>query len=259
MQTGRIRPDKFDMEPTNNVNFVPGQAVPRNPQGSSLRLFFAAIALAPGLPALIYLLVGPQPLALAAAAVVYISAATVAAAVVARAMPLEQVGPCNVVTLVRLLLTSALLAPLLVPGSVEVILAIAVCALLLDGVDGWLARRYDHSSEFGARFDMEVDAAFGLILALNAWTNGSGGAAVLLLGLPRYLFAIAGQRWPWLLRPLPERRGRKTVCVLQIAALIVLQVPSLPEAASTALLLTILGALAWSFGRDALWLRAAAA
>jgi multidrug efflux pump subunit AcrA (membrane-fusion protein) len=36
---------------------------------------------------------------------------------------------------------------------------------MLDGVDGWLARRHEIASRFGARFDMEVDAL--LILALS--------------------------------------------------------------------------------------------
>ena len=43
--------------------------------------------------------------------------------------------------------------------------------VLLDGVDGRLARKYGASSRFGARFDMEVDAVLICVLALLAWRN----------------------------------------------------------------------------------------
>jgi len=198
-----------------------------------------------------------HPVALILPALAFLGAATLAATVMARVLPLARVGPCNLVTLTRLLLTSALLAPLLAPGKYLAIIVVAVVALALDGIDGWLARRYGHESAFGARFDMEVDAAFGLVLALNAWHADTVGPAVLLLGLPRYLFSAAGRIWPWLMLGLPDRFGRKVVCVLQLVALIALQLPNLPESVVSALLIAALGALTWSFGRDVLWLREA--
>ena len=45
--------------------------------------------------------------------------------------------------------------------------ALAGFALALDGVDGHLARRFDQVSDFGARFDMEVDAALILVLCIG--------------------------------------------------------------------------------------------
>jgi phosphatidylglycerophosphate synthase len=38
--------------------------------------------------------------------------------------------------------------------------------LALDGLDGWLARRFGLASAYGARFDMEVDGFLILVLAL---------------------------------------------------------------------------------------------
>ena len=38
----------------------------------------------------------------------------------------------------------------------------AAAALILDGVDGWLARRSGMASDFGADFDLEVDTLFVL-------------------------------------------------------------------------------------------------
>lgn len=218
------------------------------------RFVAAALAGLVVLPPLALLLVGAAPAALALSVVGYLAAAATAAAYMRRHYPHADLGLCNLVTLGRLLLTSALLAPLIAPGTVWGIVAVASSALALDGVDGWLARREARESAFGARFDMEVDTALGVILALNAWAAGVAGPMVLLLGLPRYLFAAAAWPWPWLHRPLPDRYGRKVVCVAQIAALIALQLPALSGAPATAIVIATLVALGWSFGRDVMWL-----
>jgi hypothetical protein len=101
---------------------------------------------------------------------------------------------------------------------------------------------------------MEVDAALAVVLALNAWASGTAGAIILLLALPRYVFAIAGRVLPWMTRPLPPSFARKLVCVVQISALIALQIPTLPAVAATLIVLVTAGALIWSFGRDVIWL-----
>jgi hypothetical protein len=101
---------------------------------------------------------------------------------------------------------------------------------------------------------MEVDAALSLILALNAWASGAVGAGVVLLGLPRYAYMAAGLVLPWMARPLPERFGRKVICVLQMAVLVALQAPDLGAPLQAALVAGAAVALVWSFGRDVLWL-----
>ena len=223
-------------------------------QGPVARLLLAALAGAAMLPAVVYPLVGDAPAALTVALTAYLAAAALSAALMRRGYPHRDLGLCNLVTLARLVLASALLAPLVGPGAAGPIVAVALLALMLDGVDGWLARRQGRESAFGARFDMEVDAAFGLVLAVNALAAGHAGPGVLLLGLPRYLFAAAARRWSWLARPLPERLGRKIVCVLQITVLIALQVPTLASALAPALVSATLALLGWSFGRDVAWL-----
>lgn len=235
---------------------------PPHPQTSTLslrarpvaRLLTAALAGAAVLPALGYLLVGATPAALLFALGGYLVAAALAVALMRRAYPYQELGLCNLVTLARLVLTCALLAPLSARGAAWTIVAVATLALLLDGVDGWLARRQQRESAFGARFDMEVDALLGLILALNAWVAECAGPVVMLLGLPRYIFAAAAWHLPWIARPLPESFGRKLVCVVQIAALIALQIPALGSPLAAVTLAVALAALAWSFGRDLLWL-----
>ncbi|MEE4362109.1 MAG: CDP-alcohol phosphatidyltransferase family protein [Pseudomonadales bacterium] len=223
-------------------------------RGPVARLGVAALAGAPVVAALATVLVGTSPTAVGLAVGGYLVAAGLAVALMRRGYPHGALGLCNLVTLARLGLTAALLAPLLGVASGWAVLAAALVAFALDGVDGWLARREGRVSEFGARFDMEVDAALGLILALNAWAAGTVGPTVLLLGLPRYVFIAAARVLPWMARPLPERFGRKTVCVVQIAALIALQAPVVGGPVAAALVAVAATALAWSFGRDLWWL-----
>ena len=169
--------------------------------------------------------------------------------------PHASLGLCNIATLGRLVLVGILLIALL--GGVTpnwMTFALAVIALSLDGVDGWLARKQGLASDFGARFDVEVDAAFALLLAVSAAVAGAAEPSVVLLGLPYYLFVAASVAFPWLAQPLPDRFSRKAVCVLQIAALIVLQVPIIAPGQLGLLILAVTAGLIWSFGHDIVWL-----
>jgi phosphatidylglycerophosphate synthase len=146
-----------------------------------------------------------------------------------------------------------LLALLGSPPSVALawsIVALALIALVLDGVDGRVARRRGETSAFGARFDMETDALLILVLAALAWSLGKAGAWILLAGALRYLFIAAGVVLPWLRAELPPSRRRQTVCVVQIASLILCLVPFVPPPVSAAIGFTGLVALTGSFAAD---------
>jgi len=192
---------------------------------------------------------------LASALVLYGGGVAVSAFFLHRTFPHATLGLCNAVTLARLMAVAALSGPL-VAGVVApwAVFALAGLALMLDGVDGWLARREGRVSDFGARFDMEVDSALALVLALHAFAGGSAGAVVLVLGLPRYGFFVAGLVFPWLDGPLPARFSRKVVCVVQLAVLIALQLPFVGGALGGVMAFAVVLALVWSFGRDVLWL-----
>ncbi len=97
--------------------------------------------------------------------------------------------------------------------------ALALIALLLDGVDGAVARRTGTASDFGARFDMELDAALALVLAILVFAYDRAGLWVLLLGLPRYAFLAAAWWLPALRQPLPPSQRRRVICVVQVATL----------------------------------------
>ena len=70
------------------------------------------------------------------------------------------------------------------------LVGLAVPALLLDGVDGHVARRTGTATAAGARLDMEVDATFLVVLSLVA--ARTQGSWVLAIGAMRYLWLGAG-------------------------------------------------------------------
>jgi phosphatidylglycerophosphate synthase len=165
-------------------------------------------------------------------------------------------GPANAVTLTRATLVggvTALIAGSFVhPVPVPTLAGLAVVAVVLDAVDGWVARRTDTASDLGARFDSEIDAF--LILALSVYATRSVGPWVLAIGAARYAFAVAGWLWPWMRKQLPPRQWRKAVAAIQAIALIVVMADVLPGPVAEAGVVAALALLAESFGRDALWL-----
>lgn len=177
--------------------------------------------------------------------------------------PFPRWGPANAVTMVRAML-AALAASLLVAGAAPaaawVAVTVTILFSLLDGADGRLARRTGLSSAFGARFDMETDAFFMLVLSLLVWRHGKAGIWVMGIGLMRYGFVAAGWWLTWLSRPLrPTQRGR-AVAALQIMALGTALAPVVPVPWSATVSAVALATLAWSFALDVryLWERRAA-
>ncbi len=173
-------------------------------------------------------------------------------------LPLEHFGAANRVTLLRASI-AALAAGLI--GRSELtssqnwfIAGLAGLALVLDGIDGWLARREGTTSPFGARFDMEVDAFFILVLAGLVYQTGKAGGWVLLSGALRYGFIALGYALPWLNQPLPPHKRRQTVCVIQTVVLVVSLTPSLAPPWTTTLAALALGLLTLSFTVDVVWL-----
>jgi phosphatidylglycerophosphate synthase len=132
--------------------------------------------------------------------------------------------------------------------------AAALMLLTLDGVDGWTARRQNLASDFGARFDMEVDALFVLMLSGLVLAAGRAGAWVLAIGLMRYAAAAAGWLWPRLGAAVPPRWSRKAVCVAVILLLVAGLMPAVSPDGATILAAVGLALLTWSFAVDIAWL-----
>ena len=164
-------------------------------------------------------------------------------------------GPANRVTLARATLiggVTALAVPRLGERAPVVFVVLAAVALILDTVDGRVARRTGTSSELGARFDIEADAF--LVLVLSVFVAATLGHWVLAIGCMRYLFVAAAWVAPWLRAPLFPSLARKYVGVLQGIALLVVSAGVLPRGAAFALVALALVLLVWSFGRDTVWL-----
>ena len=167
----------------------------------------------------------------------------------------EGLGAANRVTLVRATLVggvTAMVADALVgPAHVAAIVGFAVIALVLDGVDGWVARRTGTVSALGARFDMEVDAF--LILVLSAYVAGTVGPWVLAIGVARYAAWGAGRMVRWLRKPVPARYWRKPVAAIQGIVLTAAVADPAPGVAINVAIVVAMVLLAESFGRDVVW------
>jgi phosphatidylglycerophosphate synthase len=165
-------------------------------------------------------------------------------------------GVANGVTLARAILVgcvTAMVAQALGEREpVTALIVIAAVALVLDVVDGQVARRTGTATALGARFDMEVDAF--LILVLSVFVAHSLGVWVLGIGVMRYAFVAAGRLAPWLRAPLPPTLAGKAVAAMQGVVLVVAAADVIPRLAASVATAVALAFLSWSFGRDIVWL-----
>jgi phosphatidylglycerophosphate synthase len=166
------------------------------------------------------------------------------------------IGPADRVTLTRATLVGGVTALTAesfqrsIPVGVMVVLA--TVALVLDAVDGKVARRTRTASALGARFDMEVDAF--LILVLSVYVARPVGVWVLAIGAMRYAFVMATWVLAWLRRPVPPRYWCKVVAATTGVVLVVVTAGVFPRPLSITALAVSLGLLTESFGREIVWL-----
>ena len=165
----------------------------------------------------------------------------------------HRLGPANAITAVRAVLTLVLAVLVVREAPAGVIVTLAAVALVTDAVDGRVARRTGTVSRFGARFDMETDAA--LLLVLSLYVARDLGLWVLAIGLARYVFLAAKVPLPWLRGQAPARPWCKFVAAIQGVVLVVAASGLLPVAVTTGALLVCLALLTESFAHEAwdLW------
>ncbi len=135
------------------------------------------------------------------------------------------------------------------PSPALVIVA-AVALLMMDGLDGYLARKFDLVSEFGEYFDKEVDAFFMLLLALMLYTGQHMELWVLLPGVLRYGFVLFLK----FAKPPAVQEQRTSsgqwIYILMMLALIFCFAPY--PSVNLPLVVGMTLVLCWSFG-DAVW------
>ncbi len=170
--------------------------------------------------------------------------------------PDDRLGPGSRVTIVRATLAvgvAALAADSFTQDTpVALLVTLAAVALVLDAVDGWVARRTGTATALGARFDGETDAF--LILALSVYVAPAYGAWILGIGAARYLFLAGEWLLPWMRPVVPRRLWRRAVAAAAGIVLTVAAAGILPRALTQALLAAVLALLAASMGQCTWWL-----
>jgi phosphatidylglycerophosphate synthase len=163
--------------------------------------------------------------------------------------------PADRVTLSRAALASgcAAMTALVVLGPAPArngwLFALTVSTLLLDAVDGPVARRTGTATEDGGRLDMQLDA--GVLVVLSIAVATALGWWVLLIGAMRYLYVVASWVRPGLSAPLPRSRFRVFVAGLQGGVLAGALAPFVPTRLATAAVAVALGLLVVSFAWQA--------
>jgi phosphatidylglycerophosphate synthase len=132
----------------------------------------------------------------------------------------------------------------------ELAASLVLTVFVLDGVDGWLARRRQLASAFGARFDMECDALLVLVASLRVYLSGHLPAFILVPGALRYLYVLA-VRWLPSRREQPRSRVGRYVFALMVLSLCASLWPFEPWHRPLALVATLL--IVWSFARSVYW------
>ena len=138
------------------------------------------------------------------------------------------------------------------PVSITALVTLSTVALVLDAVDGQVARRTGTVTPLGARIDGEVDAF--LILLLSIYVSQDYGSWVLVIGAARYALLLAGWLIPWLAAPLPPRYWGKVVAAVQGIVLTVAASGLLDRHVGMIAVAAALLLLAESFGRNVIWL-----
>src|SRR5499427_4390446 len=164
--------------------------------------------------------------------------------------------PADWVTLTRMLLIAGV-AGLVAdsfgrPVPTTALVTLSTVALVLDAVDGQVARRTGTATPVGARIDCEVDAF--LILLLSIVVSQDYGGWVLAIGAARYALLLAGWLIPWLAAPLPPRYWGKVVAAVQGIVLTVAASGLVDRRAGMIAVAAALLLLAESFGRNVIWL-----
>ena len=154
-------------------------------------------------------------------------------------------GAANWVTLIRLILCCVLL----ISASFNfpwLLVGLGLTIAILDGVDGYLARKEKKTDQFGNYFDMETDAVFVMCLSFSIWYMGIAGPWILLAGYWRYIFAISLYWINIKKKPEPRIWLARAIAVYTMIALTVAFV--LPATEAKLLCFSVVGLLTLSFG-----------
>ena len=136
----------------------------------------------------------------------------------------------------------------------RMIVILAVISFILDGVDGFIARKYNHVTKFGEIIDQESDNFLMLVLAISLYLNREVGIYIFLIPLYRYIFILYMSRYSWLKTELPLSQFRKFACASTILLMIIAQDSYLGPENTIFLVFLSLFIITFSFAKDIIWL-----
>ena len=158
-------------------------------------------------------------------------------------------NPANFITSLRfLILITAFISNLAAAYNGLLLLVF----LILDGLDGFVARRFSCESSFGARYDMEIDALAVLFASSSLVVYHSYPIWVLCLGIWRYLFAFWREiQFPSLNIERRSSLGRLVFALIMLSLCLAFL---LPENIGQYLLLFSVCVLTGSFMQDVIFI-----
>ena len=98
-------------------------------------------------------------------------------------------GYANLITLVRLIIVLVIGFWYIKLSDITVFI-MGLTAVLMDAIDGYVAKKYHQQSEFGKHFDMEADAFYVLILTCILYLKDFFGLWIVVLGFLPYLYGF---------------------------------------------------------------------
>jgi len=132
--------------------------------------------------------------------------------------------------------------------SNELLVGLLLLIVVLDVVDGYLARKMDQQSDFGLYFDMETDAFFVALVSMLLYFKGMMPAWILIVGFMRYLNVAIYQ----ILRLKPKKEPKQRFASVIAGTLFVVLSISfvLPPSIRYYSLLIVSILVMYSFGRS---------
>ena len=134
-------------------------------------------------------------------------------------------GYANWVTFLRLTLLLTILCLQADLSNVMLFLFLAVI-IALDGLDGWLARRFNQVSSSGGLFDKEVDSFLVASVAILLYTRFQFPIAILFIGLLHYWYELLLFLLVWQeIKTPPNPIGKYVAASLFISLLLAVILP----------------------------------
>lgn len=156
-------------------------------------------------------------------------------------------GPANWITVSRFIILAYVLTFFEVL-PIAIMVSLVTIAVLMDVLDGYIARRTCTQSDFGALFDMEVDSFYVLAMGLYFYFSTGFGLWLLIPGCIRYVYDIV--RIVFVDEKFEPQRQSLAVFLAGFNFMLLIAALLLPSDLSLLVLLISLSVVCISFGRS---------